>query len=114
MTARTCPLPPGYLWWLAAGFLVWCSALVSVYAVHAIGCTFAWSAGPLRLGLTLVLFAHLAVIGWMWHRLGGADQIRDFGQTGAFFHMAAVWATIAAFATTVFTLGATTLLNVCV
>ena len=41
MTARTCPLPPGYLWWLAAGFLVWCSALVSVYAVHAIGCTFA-------------------------------------------------------------------------
>jgi hypothetical protein len=49
----------------------------------------------------------------MWHRLGGADQIRDFGQTGAFFHMAAVWATIAAFATTVFTLGATTLLNVC-
>jgi hypothetical protein len=114
MIVPTCPLPPGYLWWLAAGFLVWCSALVSVYAVHAIGCTFAWSAGSLRLGLALVLFAHLAVIGSMWHRLGGADQIRDFGQTGAFFHIAAVWATIAAFATTIFTLGATTLLNVCV
>jgi hypothetical protein len=107
-------VPPGYLWWLAAGFLVWCSALVAVYAVQAIGCTFAWSAGPLRLGLALVLFAHLAAIGWMWHRLGSADPSRDLGQTGAFFRVAALWATIAAFATTIFTLGATTLLTACV
>ena len=113
MTARTCLLPPGHLWWLAAGFLVWCSGLVFVYAVHAIGCNFAWSAGPLRLGLALVLFAHLAVIGWMWRRLGGVDPSRDFGQTGAFFRAAAVWATIAAFATTIFTLAATLLLTVC-
>ena len=113
MTAGTDAVPPGYLWWLAAGFLVWCGALVVVYAVHAIGCTFAWSAGPLRLGLALVLFAHLAVIGWMWHRLGGADPSRDFGQTGAFFRMAALWATIAAFATTIFTLSAILLLTVC-
>ncbi len=113
MTARTDPVPPGYLWWLAAGFLVWCSALVVVYAFHTIGCTFAWSAGPLRLGLALVLLAHLAVIGWMWRHLGSADPSRDFGQTGAFLRMAALWATIAAFATTIFTLGATTLLTVC-
>jgi hypothetical protein len=114
MTARTARVPPGYLWWLAAGFLLWCSALVGVYAVHAIGCTFAWSPGPLRLGLAIVLFAHLAVIGWMWHRLGGADPSRDSGRTVAFFRMAAVWATIAAFATTIFTLGATLLLTLCV
>ncbi len=114
MTARTDPVPPGYLWWLAAGFLVWCSALVVVYAVHAIGCTFAWSAGPLRLGLALVLFAHLAVIGSMWRHLGSIEPSRDFGQTGAFFRVAALWATIAAFVTTIFTLGATTLLTVCV
>ena len=114
MTARSGPVPPGYLWWLAAGFLVWCSALVGIYAVHAIGCAFALSAGSLRLALACVLFAHLAVIGWMWRRLGGADPSRDFGQTGAFVRMAAVWATIAAFATTIFTLGATTLLTVCV
>jgi hypothetical protein len=114
MTARTAPVSPRYLWWLAAGFLVWCSALVVIYAVHAIGCTFAWSAGVLRLGLAVVLFAHLAVIGWMWHRLGSADPSRDFGQTGAFLRIAALWATIAAFATTIFTLGATTLLTVCV
>jgi hypothetical protein len=114
MTARTDPVPPRYLWWLAAGFLVWCSALVVIYAVHAIGCTFAWPAGLLRLGLALVLFAHLAAIGWIWHRLGGANPSGDFGQTGIFVRMAAVWATIAAFATTIFTLGATTVLTVCV
>jgi hypothetical protein len=114
MTARTDPLPPGYLWWLAAGFLVWCSALVAVYAVHAIGCTFAWSAGALRLALAVVFFVHLAVIGWMWHRLGGADPSRETDGTRAFFRVAAVWATIAAFATTILTLGATLLLTVCV
>jgi hypothetical protein len=114
MTARTASVPPGYLWWLAAGFLVWGSALVVVYAVHGIGCTFAWSAGPLRLGLALVLFAHLAVIGWIWHRLRSADPRRDSGRTGAFFRIAAVCATIAAFVTTIFTLGATLLLTICV
>ena len=114
MTARGDAVPPAGLWWLAAGFLVWCSAVVVIYAVHAIGCTFAWPAGSLRLALAFVLFAHLAVIGWMWRRLGGADPSRDFGQTGAFVHVAALWATIAAFATTIFTLGATTLLTVCV
>ena len=114
MTAGTDAVPPGGLWWLAAGFLVWCSALIVVYAVHAVGCTFALSAGPLRLGLALVLFAHLAVIGWIWRRLGGADPSHDFGRTGAFVRVAALWATIAAFAITIFTLGATTLLTVCV
>jgi hypothetical protein len=114
MTARTASVPPGYLWWLTAGFLVWDSALVVVYALHSVGCTFAWSAAPLRLCLALVLFAHLAVIGWMWHHLGGADPRGDSGQTGAFFRMAALWATIAAFATTIFTLGATLLLTLCI
>jgi hypothetical protein len=110
----TRPVPPGQLWWLAAGFAVWCSALVVLYAVHGVGCAFAWSAGPLRLGLALLLLAHLAVIGWIWHRLGGADPSRDFGRTGAFLRIAALWATIAAFATTIFTLGATPLLTLCV
>ncbi len=113
MTVSTRPVPPGYLLWLAAGFAVWCSALVALYALHAIGCAFAWSAGPLHLGLALVLLAHLAAIGWMWRRLGRIGPALDFGQTGAFFHTAVIWATIAAFATTIFTLGATLLLTVC-
>jgi hypothetical protein len=114
MSARTGPLPPGYLWWLAAGFLVWGSALVVIYAVHAIGCTFAWPASFLRLCLAVAFFAHLAVLGWMWRRLGGADSSREPDSTRAFFRFAAVWATIAAFATTIFTLGATLVLTVCV
>jgi hypothetical protein len=113
MTASARPVPSGYLLWLAGGFVVWCSALVVLYAVHAIGCAFAWSAGPLRLVLAFVLFAHLAVIGWMWRRLGRADLGLDFGRTGAFLSSAALWATIAAFATTIFTLSATLVLTVC-
>ena len=114
MTVSTRQVPPGYLLWLAAGFAVWASAIIVIYAVHAIGCAFAWSAGPLRLGLVIVLLAHLAVIGWMWRHLGGADAGLASDRTAAFLRIAAVWTTIAAFATTIFTLGATTLLSVCV
>ena len=48
------PVPPRRLWWLAAGFGVWCSALVFLYALHAFGCVFAWSVGSLRLSLVVV------------------------------------------------------------
>jgi hypothetical protein len=109
----TRPVPPGQLWWLAAGFAVWCSALVVLYAVHGIGCAFAWSAGPLRLGLAVVLLAHLAVIGWMWRGFDGADPGLDFGRTGVFLHKAAAWIVAAAFVTTILTLGPALLLTVC-
>lgn len=114
MTVETRPVPPGYLLWLTAGFIVWGSAIVVIYAVHAIGCAFAWSAVPLRLGLLMVFLAHLAVIAWMWWHLGGADAGLGSDRTAAFLRMAAVWTTVAAFATTIFTIGATMLLSVCV
>ena len=63
------PVPPRHLWWLAAGFAVWCSALVALYALHAIGCAFAWSAGWLRLGLAVVLLAHLILMGTVSERI---------------------------------------------
>ena len=113
MTASARPVPPGYLLWLAAGFIVWWSALAILYAVQAIGCAFAVSVGPLRLVLVFLLFAHLAVIGWMWRRLARADLGPDFGRTGAFLSRAAIWSTIAAFVTTVFTLSATMMLTLC-
>ena len=47
------PVPSRQLWWLAAGFTVWCSALVVLYAMHAIGCAFAWPTGTLRLWLAV-------------------------------------------------------------
>jgi hypothetical protein len=109
----TRPIPPGQLCWLAAGFAVWCSALVVLYAVHAIGCAFAWSAGPLRLALALVLLAHLAVIGWMWRSLNGASPGLDFGQTGVFLRTMFVWTVVAAFVTIILTLGPPLLLTVC-
>lgn len=114
MTVETRPVPPGYLLWLTAGFIVWGSAIIVIYAIHAIGCAFAWSAVPLRLGLLMVFLAHLAVIAWMWRHLGGTDAGLDSDRTAAFLRMAAVWTTVAAFATTIFTLGATMLLSVCV
>jgi hypothetical protein len=108
------PVPSRRLWWLAAGFGVWCSALVALYALHAIGCAFAWSVVPLRLGLALVLLAHLIVIGWMWRDLAGAGPDPIFGQTGTFLHTAVFWTVIAAFVTAVLTLGPSLLLTTCV
>lgn len=104
---------PGQLWWLAAGFVVWCSSLAVLYAVQAIGCAFAWSALPLRLSLGAVFIAHLAVIGWIWRSFDGADGAFDFGSTGMFLHTAVVWTTAAAFITTILTLGPPLLLTVC-
>jgi hypothetical protein len=102
----------GQLWWLAAGFAVWCSSLAVLYAVQAIGCAFTWSALPLRLSLGAVFLVHLAVIGWMWRGLG-TDTDFGFDPTGAFLHRAIVWTTAAAFVTTILTLGPPLLLTVC-
>jgi hypothetical protein len=112
MTAR--PVPPRRLWWLLAGFGVWCSALVFLYAVHAVGCAFAWPVGALRLALALVLLAHLIVIGWMWRdRLAGSPDA-GLGPTGIFLHTVIVWTLIAALVTIVLTLGPTLALATCV
>jgi hypothetical protein len=107
-------LPPSRLWWLAAGFGIWWTALVALYAVHAIGCAFAWSAGPLWLGLAALLAAHLIVIGWMWHALAAASRNSSFGQTGPFLHAVAIWTLLAAWATIILTLGPPLLLPMCV
>ena len=106
-------VPPRRVWWLAGGFAVWCSALVVLYALHAIGCAFGWSAGPLRWSLVLVFFAHLAVVGWMWRNFAKPRPDHDHGQTGSFLHAAIVWTTIAAFAATVLTFGPALLLSTC-
>lgn len=112
--APTQVVPPLRLWWLAAGFGVWCSALVALYALHAIGCTFAWPSNTLRLGLVVVLLVHLVVIGWMWgHLLVKPEPERELGPTGNFLRSAAVWTVISAFVATVVTLGPPLLLNTC-
>ena len=112
MNARA--VPPSRLWWLAAGFGVWCSALVFLYALHDIGCVFAWPAGSLRLALVLVLLAHLIVIGWMWRRLARPDPDPAVGEPATFLHTVIVWTLLAAFVATVLTLGPPLLLIGCV
>jgi hypothetical protein len=107
-------VPPNRLWWLAAGFGVWCSALVILYALHAIGCIFAWPTASLRLSLILVLLAHLIVIGWIWRGFAAADPDPAFGQPGSFLHGVIVWTLIAAFAATVIVFGPPLFLTACV
>jgi hypothetical protein len=111
MSAR--PVPPRQLWLLALGFGVWCSAIVVIYALHAVGCAFAWWAGPLRLGLSLALLAHLAVIGWLWRDYAKTSPDPAFGSTGSFLHWVIMWTVIAAFVATAFTLGPSLLLTSC-
>ena len=106
-------IAPRRYWWLAAGFVVWCVALVVLYALHAIGCAFAWPAGALRWSLIVVLAAHLMVVGWMWLRFARAAADPATGQAGNFLHEAIVWTLVAAFASTVLVLGPPLLLTTC-
>ena len=57
------PVSAQRLWLLVLGFGVWCSALITVYVLHSVGCTFAWSAETIRLSLGLAILAHLVLIG---------------------------------------------------
>ena len=107
-------VPPRLLWWLAAGFGAWCSALVFLYALHAIGCVFAWPTGVLRFTLVLVFVAHLVAIGWMWRNVVKSVPDAAFGQTGSFLHTAVVWTAVAAFVATVLTFGPPLLLATCI
>ena len=75
--------------------------------------TYGPAAGPLRLGLAVVLLAHLIVIGWMWRDFARAGPDPVFGQTGTFLHRAVVWTVSAAFVATALTFGPSLLLTLC-
>ena len=111
MSAR--PVPAHQLWLLVLGFCVWCSALVTAYVIHTVGCTFAWPTDKLRLGLGLTILVHLALIGWLWRNYAKTSPDPAFGTTGSFLHWVTVGTLIAAFVTIVFTLGPTLLLTTC-
>ena len=107
-------VPEGRLWWLMAGFGVWCVALAALYALHAIGCAFAWSSGSLRIGLIVIVFAGLLAIAAMWRGLARTGPDPAFGQPGAFLHAVVIATLIAAFVTTLLTLAPTLLLVTCI
>jgi hypothetical protein len=112
MSAR--PVPASQLWLIALGFCVWCSALVLSYALHSVGCAFAWPVGILRLSLSLTIIAHLAVIGWLWSSWSRSAPDPALGEIGSFFHWVIVWTLISAFVTVAFTMGPALLLTICV
>lgn len=105
---------PRRLWWLGAAFVVWCLALVLLYALHAIGCAFGWSTGALRWSLLLVFAVHLAVIGWMWRMFARAQPAEAQGRTAAFVRQAILWSSIAAFVSGMMVLGPPLLLTACI
>ena len=105
-------LRPRRLWWLAAGFGVWGSALILLYGLHAIGCAFAWPTGVLKLSLAMVLAVHGAVLVWMWGRLRSGD---DAGPpTSGFLQTVFLWSVYAALAATVLTFVPPLFLTACV
>ena len=107
------PVPTHRLWLLVLGFGAWCSALITVYVLHSVGCTFAWSADTIRLSLGLAILAHLVLIGWLWRNYAMTPADPALGPTGSFLHWVIVWTLLAAFVTIVFTLGPTLLLTSC-
>ena len=112
MRARA--VPASQLWLVALGFCVWCSALVFSYALHSVGCAFAWPADKLRLIIGLTIIVHLAVIGWLWRIGSKATSDPALGESGSFFHWVVVCTLISSFVTIVFTLGPAMLLTICV
>jgi len=111
MTMRT--VSPQYLCWLTAGFAVWGSALIALYAIHGLGCAFMWPAGPVRVVLALVLVAHLAVTAFMWRHLASASEGPHATATGDFVRTVAIWCVIAAFVTMIVTLAPPLVLTGC-
>jgi hypothetical protein len=107
------PIPAQRLWLLVLGFGAWCSALITVYVLHSVGCTFAWSADTIRLTLGLAILAHLVLIGWLWRNYATASEDPALGPTGSFLHWVILWTLLAASVTVVFTLGPTLLLTSC-
>jgi len=105
---------PYLLVWLGAGFAVWASALIAVYAVYSIGCAFAWPAALVRVGLGAALIVHIAVLAAIWHQLAYRPIRAMDGGTRDFLVTISLWATVAAIATTVLTLGPPLLLTTCV
>jgi hypothetical protein len=107
-------VPPRRLWLLVAGFGIWCSALVVMYAYHAIGCAFGWKAAALRLGLAVALLLHVALASWLWRAQSATIPETSGSETGRFMHRVIAWTLIAALVTLVLTLGPALLLETCI
>ena len=112
MTPHT-TVQPRKIWWLGAGFIVWCSAIAVLYALHAIGCVFDWPSTLLRWSLVVVFGLHMAATAWLWYRFAKTRPDPRQGPTGRFMHDVMLWSAIAAAAATLVTFAPPLLLSTC-
>lgn len=60
---------------LVAGFIIWSSALISLYALVSLGCRYGWGDSLSRLVPIVVWLVHIvghtALIAWTWRRFSG-------------------------------------------
>ena len=107
-------VPPSRLWLLALGYGIWCSALVLLYALHALGCAFAWPAACCAPCWRWCCSRTWWRIGVLWRAYATRSADAAYGATGSFFHEVALWTLATAFVATVLTLGPSLLLATCV
>ena len=96
------PPPPIEILGLVAGFAIWSSAFVSLYALHGGACDGGWFSGPgaVRIALASVLALHLvlhaALCIWLWRRLqaGGDRRAIFLRSTSLILAFAAAGATV--------------------
>jgi len=111
--------PASALLLLAAGFGIWATAFVVLYAALSVGCAFGWDGREAALGLSLqramllgLLLAFLALHAALLVHLR-ARPPSETDATAVFVHRAALIAGTAAMGASVFTYAAVAILSTC-
>ena len=105
------------LFGLVAGLLVWSSAFIALYGLHAVGCNAGWHdagsyASPLRVVLITVWAVHLGALAWLVARYRRAAPVDD--RTEGLLQLAAWTLGLVALAATVWTGAPVAVLELCV
>lgn len=116
---------PRDLLWLAAGYVAWSAAFVTLYAGLSVGCAFGWDEvaliGPVsaqRVMLVVLFLLSVAACAWVVllarRQLAMAARGGDAQATLGFVHWVAVGAAITATLATAISLGPVFLPSMCV
>ncbi|MCB0183853.1 MAG: hypothetical protein KDE31_06295, partial [Caldilineaceae bacterium] len=100
----TTPFPPRGLLRLVTAFCVWLVALTVLYAVNAIGCTFAWPSDVQRMSLALLTLISLALLYWIWRRDTRSELQPKLSLTDTFMFNVIAWTSAAALVALIATL----------
>ena len=97
---------------LGAGFTVWASAFVALYAMLSVGCRFGWQDMELVGGLSVQRAQLIAIL--LVHLAAGAALVVLLSDGASFLARAARLAALAALASSVFSFAAVFALSPCV